>query len=425
VPRGRCLDLAIAPTTPCPQLVPNGLWETLAWYERLALWLLAEKARGADSAIVGYVSYLPPPHAFDDAPLSWTEEELSELRYPPFAAAVREQAASLALLHAELQSRGGPDAASVSLDDLRWAVQLVLSRAFSSEIASVAEAAAAARAAGGKRAAPANPIAQAAADVRENALKALRSPFEALGVGGGDGGGGTLSMAMMPMMDALNHRSDARAVCAFDPTDNAFVLTAGGAVEPGQQVFISYGPKGNDELLQLFGFVELANEYDTFLAVGLEPFALSRASELFSEAETSRRASLLAGLRLDAAFDDCELKATGAPRSTWFALRVLLGSASELDGDLQRLARPASAETEGRLCDVLRAYCKAARAAMGGSRTQDLEAVRRERSPRRRLALQYRSEKKRLLSELENRLKLAEERAKKGGKAPTAALTLE
>eukprot|EP00965_Chrysotila_dentata_P090142 2975404-Pleurochrysis_carterae.AAC.1 len=95
VPRGRCLDLAIAPTTPCPQLVPNGLWETLAWYERLALWLLAEKARGADSAIVGYVSYLPPPHAFDDAPLSWTEEELSELRYPPFAAAVREQAASL------------------------------------------------------------------------------------------------------------------------------------------------------------------------------------------------------------------------------------------------------------------------------------------------------------------------------------------
>eukprot|EP00965_Chrysotila_dentata_P028883 960107-Pleurochrysis_carterae.AAC.3 len=55
----------------------------------------------------------------------------------------------------------------------------------------------------------------------------------------------------------------------------------------------------------------MTDEYDTFLAVGLEPFALSRASELFSEAETSRRASLLAGLRLDAAFDDCELKATG------------------------------------------------------------------------------------------------------------------
>ena len=40
------------------------------------------------------------------------------------------------------------------------------------------------------------------------------------------------------------------------------------------QAFLSYGPKGNDELLQLFGFVEIGNQHDTFLAVGLAEYAV-------------------------------------------------------------------------------------------------------------------------------------------------------
>ena len=37
---------------------------------------------------------------------------------------------------------------------------------------------------------------------------------------------------------------------------NAFVLTAGAPLRRGEEAYISYGEKGNDALLQLFGFVE-------------------------------------------------------------------------------------------------------------------------------------------------------------------------
>ena len=87
VPRGRTLDLASVAQgeSPCPDLAPPRLWSSLAWYERLAVWLLAERELGAASAVSGYISYLPQPGcaSFYDAPLHWAEAELRELQYPP------------------------------------------------------------------------------------------------------------------------------------------------------------------------------------------------------------------------------------------------------------------------------------------------------------------------------------------------------
>ena len=91
VPRGRTLDLASVAQgeSPCPDLAPPRLWSSLAWYERLAVWLLAERERGAESAVSGYISYLPQPGcaSFYDAPLHWGEDELRELQYPPMIGA--------------------------------------------------------------------------------------------------------------------------------------------------------------------------------------------------------------------------------------------------------------------------------------------------------------------------------------------------
>ena len=58
-------------------------------------------------------------------------------------------------------------------------------------------------------------------------------------------------------------------------------------------------------------------------------------------------------------------------------------------------------------------------AAMGGPRTTDLKSAKAARNsglPRKALALTFRAEKKRLLSELENRLTLQEGRSRKAGK---------
>ena len=57
------------------------------------MWLLAERELGAESAVSGYIAYLPQPGcaSFYDAPLHWAEEELRELQYPPMIGAVYEQ----------------------------------------------------------------------------------------------------------------------------------------------------------------------------------------------------------------------------------------------------------------------------------------------------------------------------------------------
>ena len=82
------------------------------------------------------------------------------------------------------------------------------------------------------------------------------------------------------------------------------------------------------------------------------------------------------------------------------------------------LATKGSLPTEERVWAALMGYCKMARTAMGGPRKADEQEAKttRRNEPRRALAAEFRSEKKRLLSELENRLKLVSSRSRKAGK---------
>jgi hypothetical protein len=234
-------------------------------------------------------------------------------------------------------------------------------------------------------------------------------------------------MALMPMLDSFNHRSGATNGCSFDPERNAFVLTAGEAIPAGEQAFISYGDKGNDELLQLFGFVEENNPHDTLLAVGFAEHAAGVARALYggSNSEVSRRMGMVKEQGLLPSLEAAELTARGAPAGTWHALRILLGSVEEVSGaGASVLARPTSLETEARCWAAVRSYCKAARAAMGGPRKADSAELRSKGcAPRKKLALQFRSEKKRLLSELEAALGAVEVRSRKAGKPMASGVT--
>ena len=420
VPRTSCLDLSSVEGagSPCEDMVPSPLWVTLRWYERLACWLLAEQRRGESSPVSGYMGYLPGPAQFAQAPLAWTDEELAQLSYPPVAAGIREQAADLERLHDSLLRAGGALARDVSLDELRWANQLVLSRAFTSTIATPAEVRARAPP---PPPAPPSPMAVTArmwfgslpvigGMVNE---KPPPPPPPALGDG--------LDMAMMPMLDAFNHRSGASNTCSYDGVRNSFVLTANAPLTRGTQAFISYGDKSNDELLQLFGFVEESNPHDVFLSIGLAEYLQAPSSGLFMSPEAAAsRFAVLESLGLDSQLLG-ELSASSVPPGTMQALRVLLGTAEELQ-DPKRLAERASLQTEERAWAALRGYCKMARAAMGGPRKADEQAAKAARrnggykGARQALALEFRSEKKRLLSELESRLTLVAGRSRKAGK---------
>ena len=58
----------------------------------------------------------------------------------------------------------------------------------------------------------------------------------------------------------------------------------------GEQVFISYGPQGNDSLLQFYGFVEAGNPHDTYripnVAARAHAVAASMGPDLRSERST-------------------------------------------------------------------------------------------------------------------------------------------
>lgn len=336
------------------------------------------------------------------------------MRYPPLASSVREQAYELDELHATLR-RASAAGASVSLAELRWAMQLVLSRAFTSTIATPKELAKLAPP-------PAPPPPSPAATAAKmwlgqvpliGSLVSPPPPPPRAAVGEG------LEMAMMPMLDAFNHRSSAQNDCAYDGKRNAFVLTARAPLRKGGEAFLSYGKKSNDELLQLFGFVEESNPHDTFLSIGLEEYLRSPSTGLFASAEASeRRFARLRALGLDAYLLG-ELTAVGAPVEMLYALRVLLGTLDEIELKGEKLMQPQSLQTEDRVWAALKGYCKMARAAMGGARTADISAAskaQKEGEVRLATALRFRAEKKRLLSSLENRLNLQQARSKKAGK---------
>lgn len=81
-PMDTTMDLARTPSCPCPQLIDAQFWETSdTWYVKMALWLVAEEAKGADSQFAEYIKYMPSTCS---SPNSWSDEEVEILKTPPF-----------------------------------------------------------------------------------------------------------------------------------------------------------------------------------------------------------------------------------------------------------------------------------------------------------------------------------------------------
>jgi SET domain len=66
--------------------------------------------------------------------------------------------------------------------------------------------------------------------------------------------------ALVPWADLLNHSPDSDAYLDWDTAQQAVVLRADTAAEPGQQVFASYGPKASGALLLRYTHFECVAE---------------------------------------------------------------------------------------------------------------------------------------------------------------------
>jgi len=79
VPRPAALTLPPRQRCPCPEYVSAEYWDAAPWFVKLGLRLLAEKRRGAGSALAQYLQQLPKSV---DTPVTWTDDRLQQLQYP-------------------------------------------------------------------------------------------------------------------------------------------------------------------------------------------------------------------------------------------------------------------------------------------------------------------------------------------------------
>jgi len=69
---------------------------------------------------------------------------------------------------------------------------------------------------------------------------------------------------LCPIVDFCNHSSRAQSDLSYEYFFSSFVLKTG-PYRRGEQVFISYGDRSNDQLLQYYGFVEEDNPHDVYV----------------------------------------------------------------------------------------------------------------------------------------------------------------
>jgi hypothetical protein len=119
-----------------------------------------------------------------------------------------------------------------------------------------------------------------------------------------------LSFSSSAIIDMANHRSiEATANVAYEFFSDAYSLSSNQKIQSGKEVFISYGDRSNDQLLQYYGFVEPDNPNDLYVMPPIRdwdieslekacggPFAAGRLGKL-------ERAGLL-GKAIDAPLSD-------------------------------------------------------------------------------------------------------------------------
>ncbi|CAM9836292.1 unnamed protein product [Ascophyllum nodosum] len=272
VPRKASITLTGSESTPFKSWVSSDFWDSQSWYVKLALKLLWERQLGTASAVKGYVDFLPAQGSFDTL-VHWTDQELDLLNYPKCSDSAKRQRVAWDNLYQNLVT-SCPEGAgrTVTKDDLVWAMECVLSRAFKGRFG------------GGQNsvfisggilasACAAYAVTEEAIWVILAALALLPLTLPELGsLGGAELFTGTKDVAkdyvLVPYVDSMNHATSATTDLSFSPLTSDLSVAVDRSFPAGEQAYISYGRKTNDELLQFYGFVEADCPADTFLVAG-------------------------------------------------------------------------------------------------------------------------------------------------------------
>ena len=269
----RAAALVVDPLEKCPiaDFVDASYYKSCAWYVKMGLLLLAARREQGKSRVSGYIEQLPESI---DTPVRWEDDEIAELQSATLQAAVGRQKVEWKRLYEEFQSKGRANVASssgpehartppVAYDEFVWALENVRSRSFSGPYAGTPIKDRLLM--GGALAAAGLGYAFMARIPTESVLNAGISVacFNLLY-------DLVLSSrlkwyAMCPIIDSLNHSGRVKSNIEYEYFKDTFVVSTESAYASGDQVFISYGEKTNEQLVQYYGFLLEDNPHDTYV----------------------------------------------------------------------------------------------------------------------------------------------------------------
>eukprot|EP00752_Nemacystus_decipiens_P016244 g14524.t1 len=330
VPAKAAITLTASEETPFRSWVSPEFWDSQQWYVKLALKLLWERQLGSASAVEGYVNVLPAQGSFETL-IHWTDQELDALKYPKCAASAKRQHVAWDKLHQDLVARCPEGAGrAISRDDLVWALECVLSRAFNGRFGGGQKSAILSAglliASGAAYAFTEQPVWALLA-----ALTLLPLTLPELGSLGAALTGKPAKASdyvLVPFVDSMNHVTTVKTELSFSPLSGDLGVSVNRGYGQGEQAYISYGLKSNDELLQFYGFVEADCPADTYVVediatklgdLGIPTSSASLTEIVFRRGPTVVSEETLEGVRSLLSVE--EGKGEG-DRAVWQALRA-------------------------------------------------------------------------------------------------------
>lgn len=303
----------------------NSSHNLYGWWYHVACSLVREHALGSQSWWAPYINNLPK----DPWSVTWAcqvygvDAVVKQLRPYGMSQQVRRYWAFLHTVYEHARVHDCPN--STTWQTFAWAVSIVFSRAFRTGLDGLIEM--------DKK--QHTPVGRHAG--LERHLSQRVSPDQ-LGV-----------FALIPGLDMLNHSALAETDFVYDPSSDSYVISTGTSFASGEEVFVSYGPKTNEDLLFHYGFIEGASPGD---AISIQSSNIQRLvassphpSVRFAHAEKS---SLLK--RLGLVSDDLEyqISRTGIDDEILQVLRICFADENSLP-----LISAAESRTSPVLCKPL------------------------------------------------------------------------
>lgn len=310
----------------------NNFWKSAKWYIRLAVKLLDEIARGHASSFVPYINALPanPTSGIwelyrPDRNSADEDNVRSQLRKYGLWSAASEFITVIDEAHClliEALADGGIENLNTIISKSRfaWAVCIAVSRGF---------------------ALPDGP------ETRDGNEQILDEWAYTGGMNLGQKSA-TASIpkrrltkpnefALVPGLDMINHWTGSNSRLLYEDQGEVYKIRTGTSSTPGEEVFISYGAKGNDELGLFYGVVEALNPASVVHVLDLLEWTTKRLGKLVGNgigldpAPGGQRSQILnrVGL-LDSVPHVLGIRADGADEDLERILRVALATEEEL-----------------------------------------------------------------------------------------------